>query len=451
MVWRIRPANCTRRREATAQRTQEIGETKMAGRKRAEHANGEMQAQPADQKTVRRHNMGIVLNNIAKGGRRSRARVSTETGLNPSTVSSLIADLIERGLLRDVGAEQDGSVGRPGRALELDPDGGAAIGIEISDDGIGVLALDLAGTPRYRAFFSQPNERMQPRDVLRQLAGVTREALGYFKSTGVNTVCTMALPGLIGDGGELLEAPNIGWHDVPVLDLWREFSAPLPLATENEARLAAYAEMTGGVARELRSFAYISGGTGLGGGIVLDRKIFRGAHGFAGEFGHITIERTGGSPADPRGTVQTLAGEGALAELAHLARDHSSSGDPNWVGRQIAQRAAKGDQAALDALTKVAHALGVGIAVIANLFDMEAIVLGGYFSHLSEWLRAPIQEELTTRVISQRWAHSPVLFSTMGREAAVRGAAAWSLDTILDQAGHNEDLPSARRLAEHFV
>lgn len=412
----------------------------MRGRRRMRNSNGETQTQPADQKTVRRHNLGLVLNNIAKGGRRSRARISDETGLNPSTVSSLIADLIERGLLLDVGAEQYGSVGRPGRALELNPDGGAALGIEISDDGIGVLALDLAGTPRYRTYFSQSNKGLRPEDVMRQLAEMTREALTYFKGKNLKTACTMALPGLIGASGELLEAPNIEWHQVPILDLWREFSGPLPLATENEARLAAYAEMTSGIARDLRTFFYVSGGTGLGGGIVLDRKIFRGAHGFAGEFGHITIERNGPSSEwGARGTVQTLAGERALAELAQPApQDRSDRSDPDWIGRQIAARAAKGDRPALEALQQVGHALGVGIAVVSNLFDMEAIVLGGYLTHLGEWLRGPIEQELLAGVISQRWAHSLVLFSTMGREAAVQGAATWSLNAILDRAGHED-------------
>lgn len=401
--------------------------------------------QPADQKTVRRHNMGLVLDNIAKGGgRRSRARISAETGLNPSTVSSLIGELIERGLLREVGVEMSGSIGRPGRSLEINPDGGAAIGIEISDDGIGLLALDLAGRPRYRVFFSQPNRDLDPAGVVRQLAGLAQEALSYFKDRHLRAACTIALPGLIG-GGVLLEAPNIDWHEIPVLDLWRKSAGSLPLAMENEARLAAYAEMYDGVARDLRTFVYISGGTGLGGGFVLDRQIFRGANGFAGEFGHVTIERTGpASPWGGHGTVQTLAGERALAQLAHLSmQDRADHGDPDWVGRNIAQKAAAGDPAALAALAEVGHALGVGLSVVANLFDMEAIVLGGYLTHLSEWLRGPIETELSKRVISQRWKPSPILFSTAGREAAVRGAAIRSLDAILARAGE-EDVADLR-------
>lgn len=394
------------------------------------------QAQPADQKTVRRHNIGLVLNNIVKGGLRSRAKVSEETGLNPSTVSSLIGELIERGLLRDVGVRLDGAVGRPGRGLELNPEGGAALGLEISDDGLGALALDLSSTPRYRAFFSQPNRGRDPEDVVRQLADLAREALTSFRSRNIEIACTIALPGLVGGNGELLEGPNIDWHQVPIQQLWHKYSDGLPVVLDNEARLAAYAELTSGAAAMLGTFAYISGGVGLGGGLVLDGRIFRGAHGFAGEFGHVAIERNDTDGAwNGDGTVQLLAGEATLARLAGLQPDtRPPLADADWMGRYIAERLRAGDPQALAAVRQVGSALGVGLASLLNLLDMQAIVLGGYFSHLDPWLLEPIEAQIKARVLSQRWCQCPILFSAMGREAAVRGAAAWSLDVILQRA-----------------
>jgi len=400
---------------------------------------------PADQRTVRRHNMGLVIAAIARGGPRSRARISSETGLNPSTVSSLTAELIESGMVVEAGTEQSGAIGRPGRYVDLNPDGGLAIGLEISDDGIGVLALDLAGRPRYRAFISQPNEKRDPEIVLGQLAKLAREALQTLNGSSVGAVCTMALPGLIGEEGVLLEAPNLDWHEVPVESLWRKLMNVEPLALENEARLAAYAEMTEGVARDLSSFAFVSGGTGLGSGLVINRRIFRGAHGFAGEFGHIVIERNGpASGWGARGTVQTLAGERALARLAHVQRsDDGGRSDPDWIGRQLARLASEGQCQALSAITEVGHNLGVGLATLLNLFDMEAIVLGGYLTHLATWLRPSIDEEIRDRVLSQKWKPTPILFSDMGRGAALRGAAVRSLDLILYRAGSGFGSPTS--------
>jgi predicted NBD/HSP70 family sugar kinase len=394
---------------------------------------------PADQRTVRRHNLGLVLRSIARGAPRTRARISAETGLNPSTVSSLVVELMEWGLINEVGVEQDGSIGRPGRSLGLNPDGGAALGIEIADDGLGVLALDLTGTVRYRAFVGQDNREKVPVDVVRQAATLATEALKSFRRPKIATVCTIALPGLVAAEGILLQAPNIGWSNVAILDTWRECLPNVPLVYENDARLAAYAEMTVGLAQNIQSFAYISGGVGIGSGLVLERTIFRGAHGFAGEFGHTTIDRSiPGRSWGSQGSVQALAGELALLELAGLSeRERAARNHPDWTGREIARRAAEGDPRALEALDNVGRALGVGIANLYNLLDMEAVVLGGYFTHVAPWLRGPIDQELHARVNAEHWVELTIHFSDMGREAAVRGAAAWSLDAILDRVGQD--------------
>ena len=104
-----------------------------------------LEAGPVDQSSVRRHNLGLVLRHVADHGPRSRARIAAETGLNKTTVSSLAAELIERGLLREAGLESPGAVGRPGLKLELSGDSVAALGLEINVDYLAVCATDLAG------------------------------------------------------------------------------------------------------------------------------------------------------------------------------------------------------------------------------------------------------------------------------------------------------------------
>ena len=119
---------------------------------------------PADQSSVRRHNLGLVLRHVADQGPRSRARIAAETGLNKTTVSSLAAELIERDLLREGGHESPGAAGRPGVRLELSGDSVAALGLEINVDYLAACATDLAGRLRHRAYVhcdnrGRPTER----------------------------------------------------------------------------------------------------------------------------------------------------------------------------------------------------------------------------------------------------------------------------------------------------
>jgi hypothetical protein len=105
----------------------------------------------ADQTSVRRHNLSVVLQHVATRGARSRARIAAETGFNKTTVSSLISELIDRGLIRETGLEENpGSVGRPAQTVELEGNGVVAIGLEVNVDHLSVCASDLGGTVRYR-------------------------------------------------------------------------------------------------------------------------------------------------------------------------------------------------------------------------------------------------------------------------------------------------------------
>ena len=123
---------------------------------------------PADPRDVRRHNLSLVLGEVARRGPRSRATLAVETGLNKSTVSSLVAELCAGGLLRESGQERPGAVGRPAQNVELDPDGPFVLGLEVNVDYLAVWATDLAGTVRHRAFTASDN-REEPESVVGRL------------------------------------------------------------------------------------------------------------------------------------------------------------------------------------------------------------------------------------------------------------------------------------------
>jgi predicted NBD/HSP70 family sugar kinase len=391
----------------------------------------------ANQRAVRRHNLGVVLRHVADHGPRSRATIALETGLNKTTVSSLVTELIGLDLLVERGLEQRGTVGRPGQVVELSGSGVVALGLEINVDYIAVRALDLTGAERHRSLDVRDLRTVEVSAVLDRLAALASAALEEIHGEGLRPVgATVALPGLVdAASGALLVAPNLGWTGVPVVDELHERLAgpPFPVAADNEANLAALAELWEGTARGLRDVLYLSGEIGVGAGIIVGGELFRGAQGFGGEFGHMTLD-PGGRPCacGSRGCLETLVGLEALLESAglddHEASTTTGSGAPV---AELAARARMGDERALAALSEAGRWLGIGIASAANLLNFQAVVLGGFFAQLAAWLASPIARELGIHVLASDWGIPRLLPSTLGPEAAVRGAAALSLRRVL--------------------
>jgi predicted NBD/HSP70 family sugar kinase len=394
----------------------------------------------ANQRAVRRHNLGVVLRHVSDHGPRSRATIALETGLNKTTVSSLVTELIGLGLLVERGLEQRGTVGRPGQVVELSGGGVVALGLEINVDYLAVRALDLTGAERHRSLEVGDNRDVPVPDVLDRLGGLATTALDVVQREGLRPVgATVALPGLVDSAsGVLLVAPNLGWTGVAVADELRErmsipATAGFRLAADNEANLAALAELWEGTARGLSDVLYVSGEIGVGAGIIIRGELFRGAQGFGGEFGHMTIDPEGRQCAcGSRGCLETFAGLEALLHSAGLdareVRTTTGSGEPV---AELAGRARMGDEKALAALRDAGHWLGIGIASAANLLNFQAVVLGGFFAQLATWLASPIARELDRRVLASDWGVPRLLPSTLGPEAAVRGAAALSLRRVL--------------------
>jgi predicted NBD/HSP70 family sugar kinase len=391
----------------------------------------------ANQRAVRRHNLGVVLRHVSDHGPRSRATIALETGLNKTTVSSLVTELIGLDLLVERGLEQRGTVGRPGQVVELSGNGVVALGLEINVDYLAVRALDLTGAERHRSLDVRDNRRVQVGKVLDRLGALATAALDHVHGEGLRPVgATVALPGLVDAArGELLVAPNLGWTGVVVVgELHERLAGPtFPVAADNEANLAALAELWEGTARGLSDVLYVSGEIGVGAGIIIRGELFRGSQGFGGEFGHMTIDPAGRPCAcGSRGCLETLVGLEALLEAAGLDRREAAtttgSGEPV---ADLAGRARMGDERALEALSDAGRWLGIGIASAANLLNFQAVVLGGFFAQLATWLAAPIARELDMHVLASDWGVPRLLPSTLGPEAAVRGAAALSLRRVL--------------------
>ncbi|HTE62053.1 MAG TPA: ROK family transcriptional regulator [Solirubrobacteraceae bacterium] len=386
---------------------------------------------PANQRSVRRHNLGVVLRHVADHGPRSRAAIAQETGLNKTTVSSLVGELIEFGLVRETEVEMRGTVGRPALPVELSGRRVVGLGLELGVDFLAVRAADLTGDARHQELVTVDNRGRRVDDVLDDLARMASDALAAVREQDLLPAgAVVALPGLVDSDGRLLVAPNLGWTGVSVPELLAERLGrpPFPIQAENEANLGALAELWEGAGREFSDFIYVSGELGVGAGIIIGGELFRGAHGFGGELGHTTVEPEGERCAcGNRGCLETRVALGALLHAAGL--------DPGARVGELAERAEDGDERVLRTLADAGRWLGIAVASAANLLNPRGVVVGGYFATLVPWLLPGLRQELDAHVLAAEWDAPRVVTSALGAEAAVRGASALALRRVFADPG----------------
>lgn len=405
----------------------------------------------ADQVAVRRHNLSLVLTHLRQSGPRSRARVADETGLNKATVSSLVTELTERGLVVQ-GATERGAVGRPGQTIELDGANHVALGAEINIDYVSALAMNLRGDVVAERRVALDTAHLDHGAAIDQLSQVISGMIEPLKRQGARPVgLTVAVPGLVeAETGVVYEAPNLRWSQTPILDEFKRALGEhhLPIRLDNEANLAALAEMQ--MRNEgTKDLLLLTGAVGVGGGLVSGGRLLRGGQGFAGEVGHMRLDPAGDlCGCGRRGCWETLVGLNAL--LSRAADDDDPVRDPSLDVQQrveeVAGRAAAGDARTIEAIEETCRWLAQGAGILVNILNPEVVVLGGYFATLGPWLAGPLATELPEQVFAPNSGGCLVEFSTLGFSAAVRGGALRALSTVFEDPTVVDVLPGTPTL-----
>lgn len=382
--------------------------------------------------TVRETNLQLVLRTIRELAPCSRAAVASDTGLNKTTVSSLVADLMDRGLVRETGETSQRRVGRPGVLLALDDTSLAAIGLEVNVDYLSVVAVDLLDrelTTRHVHFDARA---AGPEESVRRVAETVREttadpALAGRRIMGVS----VAVPGLVDPSGTVVLAPNLGWRDVPLGDrLTKLLGDPgLPTQVDNDGNLGAMAEFRDGACAGTPDLVYVTGEIGVGAGLLSGGTLLRGASGSAGEIGHLCLDPDGPEcTCGRRGCLEALAGIGAIvgAAVPDLV-----TGGRSWTGSEVAGlvdaavwRAREGDAIAVAAMERAGTWLGRGLAGLVNVVDPGVVVLGGYFVPMGPWLLPSVRAALAEHTFAPGAGGCRVELSGLGLSAAARGGAA---------------------------
>jgi predicted NBD/HSP70 family sugar kinase len=396
--------------------------------------------QAADHAGVRRNNLSLVLRLLHGGGMQSRASVAAVTGLNKATVSSLVADLIDRGLVRELGTDDQGRVGRPATLLELDGRQVAALGLELNVDLLTIVATDLAGRTlfhRTRALDAASRPVKRTLDTLISIARKAHDEL--LRQVQTIAGVTVAIPGLVdAAAGTVAFAPNLDWHDVHIGDRLSEaLGGDLEVTIDNDANLAALAEYRVGEFAGVPNLIYITGQAGIGGGLILGGRPERGSSGFSGEVGHMHITNDGPlCGCGRRGCWEALVGltqlvRSAVPDAAAELEASRNKGPEAKVGAVVA-RALAADAVALDALERLATWLGIGLSIIVNVFNPEVIILGGFFREIESWVLPIAEGTMREHTMAADAGGCQLAVSTLGFSAAALGAAIHAAERVFD-------------------
>ncbi len=397
-----------------------------------------------DQVFVREMNLSSVLRLIHTQSPISRAQLAVLSGLNKSTVSSLADELLSRNLIHETGSNTGGA-GRPATLLELNPQAGLIIGVELGVDFVSVAVTDFLGNIIWRRREdADPTEDQQK--MINQTLRIVKEAMTAGKRKGIRFLgLGLATPGTVDlKEGVLIFAPNLHWRNVPFGKIFSE-QTKLRIFVENDANAAAIAEHLFGTARQCQDFLFVFAGVGIGGGLFLNGRLYRGKNGYAGEIGHSPIM------AEPsqtvchcgnRGCWETYANQYSIIQRVQARLEvKRTSIIPKLIAEQnvpltiplIKQAADAGDREAIDSFIEAGHAMGQGLASLINIFNPEKIIIGGPLSIAGEYLLPAIKETVTRHSLPEIDQQAEVLLSPFGPDASLIGAIAIVVDDVLSK------------------
>lgn len=369
---------------------------------------------------AKRFNRRVVLETIRLQAPLSRAEITRATGLAPQTISNIIAELTEAGLVRSVN-RRSGARGQPAVELDINPDGGFTFGVSFSHSMLLVILTDVAGGVRERVELDLPSGA--PDTVLDRIAStiaemLTRQNVPRDRVWGVGLV----IPAILQNDHvvALGETALPGWKDLPLRQSLQN-RLELPVLIENDATAAAIGERLYGAGRSLTDFTYIHIGAGVGGGLFLRGLPYRGGYGKSGEIGHLVTD-TGGRPCPcgNRGCLERYASV-SLA-LKALGATHADAIRHDDLDR-IAAAFSNGDPRLSVWLNEAALSLRQAIVIIENMLDPQAVVLGGL-------LPRPVLAALIARIlplprsVSSNNADTPrIIAAELGPDTPALGAA----------------------------
>jgi predicted NBD/HSP70 family sugar kinase len=372
---------------------------------------------------IRRINTARVFHVLREHPGHSQRQISALTGLDASTVSTVVGQLEASGVVCRSELRRSGLAGRPESTLRVDRSGGILIGVALEAGQISLIGALLDG----ERLGGLEVEGSADLDVaLARLRGAVHGLLADLGRSMANVrAIGVGQHGLVDASGHLVLAPVLGWRDVPIAARL-EALFPVPVRVENDTKAAALAEHLFGTCRGVENFVYILGGSGIGGALYLQAGVHRGAMGLAGELGHMKVVRDGRAcGCGGHGCLEAYLSEHAL--LRRLAE----TGRPFGTQAEMVGAAATGDPVVLAVLEETGALLGDAIANLINVLNPSHVVLAGNLVPLAPYLLPAAKRSVAANALTAMGEGAQILVSQFGAEAVPMGGVGLAMEAFL--------------------
>lgn len=405
-----------------------------------------MQARSPDTSDKLEQRELAILHLIHSGMNNSRLELARQADLSPASITAIVQRLMMKGLV--VESEPTRShLGRRPVPLEIRKDAAYLVGVDLGSFYLRIVITDINGNilEKYqvRTEMQQGRERVLERTFQSIRQAIDHSALPPTSIKGIGIAHSGVIDSAV---GLVLSYPRPGqmaeWKNVPLREIFHdEFHVPCLL--EDSVRTTTTAEKCFGLGRELNDFLYIDVGMGIGAGIFLDGKLYRGAGGRAGEFGHITVDENGPlCSCGNNGCLETVASCAAIIQAVRAAIEQGidskirdlAAGDLDKISIElIAQAAAQNDSLAFRVLQKAASYIAIGLADLVNLLNPRVMIFGGaLFRAVPQLLSDPLRRIIKQRSLEKSANEVDLQVSSLGGEACALGASRLIAEKILD-------------------
>jgi predicted NBD/HSP70 family sugar kinase len=390
---------------------------------------------------IKQHNLSAILITLLHNDNVSRSHLAQLIGVSTATITNLVAELVGQGFILEKGLIKSNgqpNVGRPQKALKLISNARYALGVHIDVGRVYVALTNMRGQLLQSHSFEH-SITTPWQQVMNQVVDLIRDTVSRQNITDADIVGVgVAASGLVDpETGVNVIAPNLNWYDVPICDYLSD-RLSMPMVVENNVRAMVLGEALLGSGRDANTMAFVYARVGVGAGLAVNGRIFRGSGAGAGEIGHTLLVREQNQDGQRvLRSLESLVSEPAILRIARRMADEQPKG---ILAKHIAggltidaifNAVRAGDDSAIELMDDCAFYTGIALANLVNIFNPELIVLGGLFTQEKNLLLPMIKQVVRENAFANLGESVRIQTAFFENDAGMIGAAALALDRFL--------------------